>query len=80
MAPLERLDVAGGALGMLVATKAISVLGTTLQPGSTSPLAAVGVQVFCVQCTVAEQQVPLAQGVSDRRGVFAVAVPDPGVR
>ncbi len=80
IAPLERLDVAVGALGTLAATKAISVLGATLQPGSTSPLAAVGVQVFCVQCTVAEQQVPLAQGVSDRRGVFAVAIPDPGVR
>ncbi len=80
IAPLERLDVAVGALGTLTATKAISVLGTTLAPGSTSLLAGVGVQVFCVQCTVAEQQVPLAQGVSDRRGVFAVVVPDPGVR
>ena len=80
IAPLELLDMPVGALGTLAAIKAISVLGTTLQPGSTSPLAAVGVEVFCVQCSVAAQRVPLAQGVSDRRGVFAVAVPDPGVR
>lgn len=78
IAPMERLDVAVGALGTLAATKALTILGTTLQPGSTSPLANVGVQVFCVQCPVAQQQIPLAQGVSDRAGVYAISVADPG--
>ena len=78
IAPMEQLNVPVGALGTLAATKAITILGTTLQPGSTSPLANVGVQVFCVQCSVAQQQIPLAQGVSDRAGVYAVSVADPG--
>lgn len=78
IAPIEQLDVAVGALGSIAATKAITILGTTLQPGSTSPMANVGVQVFCVQCSVAQQQIPLAQGVSDRAGVYAVTVADPG--
>jgi hypothetical protein len=80
IASITRTNVTASNIGSVAATKALSIVGTAVRPGSSSPLANFGVELFCVQCSIAEQAVPLDHGVTDGSGFFRVSAPDPGTR
>lgn len=76
-----RVPAAGSGLdvGVLSLGRALMVTGKIVVPGSAGGEPDVSLRLYCMECGERSPGAPLAEALTGPGGVFAIAVPDPGV-